>query len=38
MQDEGFEVLDITVDMVPAFMKERAAEYVNSAKALGLVR
>ena len=38
MFEGGFEVTDITVDMVPAFMKERSQEYLNSAKALGLVK
>jgi tripartite-type tricarboxylate transporter receptor subunit TctC len=38
MQDGGFEVTDITLEMVPAFMKERTQEYMNSAKTLGLVK
>jgi tripartite-type tricarboxylate transporter receptor subunit TctC len=38
MQEGGFEVTDITLDMVPAFMKERSQEYMNSAKTLGLVK
>lgn len=38
MVDGGFEVTDITLDQVPAFMKARTAEYMNSAKTLGLVK
>jgi tripartite-type tricarboxylate transporter receptor subunit TctC len=38
MTDDGFEVTDITLEMVPAFMKERAPQYLNSAKALGLIK
>lgn len=34
----GFEVTDITVEMMSAFMKERTQEYLNSAKALGRVK
>jgi hypothetical protein len=34
--EQGFEVTDITVEMMPAFMKERTQEYMNSAKTLGL--
>jgi len=35
---DGFEVTDITLEMMPAFMKERTQEYLNSAKTLGLVK
>ncbi len=38
MADGGFEVIDVGYDKVPAFMKERTAEYMNSAKMLGLVK
>jgi len=38
MFDGGFEVTDITLEMMPAFMKERTQEYLNSAKTLGLVK
>jgi tripartite-type tricarboxylate transporter receptor subunit TctC len=38
MQEGGFEVTDITLEMVPAFMKERSQEYMNAAKALGLAK
>ena len=38
MQEGGFEVTDITLEMVPAFMKERSQEYMNAAKTLGLVK
>ena len=35
---DGFEVTDIALEQMPAFLKERTAEYMNSAKALGLVK
>ena len=38
MYELGFEVTDITLEMMPAFMKERTQEYLNSAKTLGLVK
>jgi tripartite-type tricarboxylate transporter receptor subunit TctC len=38
MFEGGFEVTDITYEMMPAFMKERTQEYLNSAKTLGLVK
>ena len=38
MFQDGFEVTDITLEMMPAFMKERTQEYLNSAKTLGLVK
>ena len=38
MVDGGFEVTDIPLEQVPAFMKARTAETMNSAKALGLVK
>ncbi len=38
MFEGGFEVVDITLEMMPAFMKERTQEYLNSAKTLGLVK
>jgi tripartite-type tricarboxylate transporter receptor subunit TctC len=38
MFEGGFEVVDVPIDMMPAFMKERSAEYLNSAKTLGLVK
>ena len=38
MTDDGFEVTDITLEMVPAFMKEREPQYLQSAKTLGLVK
>jgi tripartite-type tricarboxylate transporter receptor subunit TctC len=38
MFEGGFEVTDITLEMMPAFMKERTAEYMSSAKTLGLVK
>jgi len=38
MQEGGFEVTDITLEMVPAFMRERSQEYMNAAKTLGLVK
>jgi putative tricarboxylic transport membrane protein len=38
MTDDGFEVTDITLEMVPAFMKERTPQYLNSARTLGLIK
>jgi len=38
MFEGGFEQTDISVDMMPAFLKERTQEYLNSAKTLGLVK
>ena len=38
MFEGGFEVIDITLEMMPAFMKERTQEYLNSARSLGLVK
>ena len=38
MSEQGFEVTDITVEMMPAFMKERTPEYMKSAKILGLAK
>ena len=38
MFEGGFEVTDIALEQMPAFLKARTAEYLNSAKALGLVK
>ena len=38
MVDGGFEVTDISLDKMPAFMKERTQEYLNTAKQMGLVK
>jgi len=38
MFEGGFEVVDVTYETMPAFMKERTQEYLNSAKSLGLVK
>ena len=38
MIDGGFEVTDIGYDRIPAFMKERTAEYMGTAKMMGLVK
>ena len=38
MVDGGFEVVDVPYDRIPAFMKERTAEYMNSAKLMGLAK
>jgi tripartite-type tricarboxylate transporter receptor subunit TctC len=38
MTEGGFEVTDIGLDAIPAFMAERSREYIESAKALGLVK
>jgi tripartite-type tricarboxylate transporter receptor subunit TctC len=36
MVEGGFEVTDIPLEAIPAFVAERSREYLNSAKALGL--
>ena len=38
MIDGGFEVTDIGYDQMPAFMKERTAEYMSTAKMMGLLK
>ncbi|MBA3775944.1 MAG: tripartite tricarboxylate transporter substrate binding protein [Betaproteobacteria bacterium] len=38
MVDGGFEVTDISLEKMPAFMKERTQEYLNTAKQMGLVK
>jgi tripartite-type tricarboxylate transporter receptor subunit TctC len=38
LTDDGFEVTDITYEMVPAFMKERTPQYLDSARTLGLIK
>jgi tripartite-type tricarboxylate transporter receptor subunit TctC len=38
MAEGGFEVTDIGLDQVPAFVKERSVEYLNAAKGLGMVK
>ena len=38
MADDGFEVTDIALEMIPGFMQERMPQYLNSAKTLGLVK
>jgi hypothetical protein len=37
MFEGGFEVTDITLEMMPAFLKERSQGYLDSARALGMV-
>ena len=38
MAEGGFEVTDIGLDQIPAFVKERSVEYLNAAKGLGMVK
>ena len=38
MVEGGFEVTDIAIDQIPAFVKERSVEYLNAAKGLGMVK
>ncbi len=38
MIDGGFEVIDIPVDKVPAFMQERSKEYLETARAIGMIK
>jgi tripartite-type tricarboxylate transporter receptor subunit TctC len=36
MTEGGFEVTDISLEQIPAFVKERSVEYLNAAKGLGM--
>ena len=38
MADGGFELVDISVDKMPAFMAERTKVYVETAKRMGLLK
>ena len=38
MADGGFEVTDISLEQVPAFVQGRSVEYLNAAKGLGMVK
>ena len=38
MIDGGFEVIDVPVDKVPAFMQERSKEYLDTARAIGMIK
>ncbi|CAG0954694.1 hypothetical protein BURK1_00391 [Burkholderiales bacterium] len=38
MVDGGFEVIDVPYDRIPAFMAERRADYMNTARALGMIK
>ena len=38
MADGGFELVDIGVDKMPAFMAERTKAYTEVAKRMGLVK
>lgn len=38
MVDGGFEVIDVPFDQVPAFMKERTAQYTETARQLGMIK
>jgi tripartite-type tricarboxylate transporter receptor subunit TctC len=38
MADGGFELVDVTVDKMPAFMAERSKIYIEVAKRMGLVK
>ncbi|HQU47638.1 MAG TPA: tripartite tricarboxylate transporter substrate binding protein [Casimicrobiaceae bacterium] len=38
MVDGGFEVIDVPYDQVPAFMKERTAQYTETARQLGMIK
>jgi tripartite-type tricarboxylate transporter receptor subunit TctC len=38
MIEGGFEVIDVPVDKVPAFMQERSKEYLNTARAIGMIK
>jgi tripartite-type tricarboxylate transporter receptor subunit TctC len=38
MIEGGFEVTDIGLEQIPAFVKERSVEYLNAAKGLGMMK
>jgi tripartite-type tricarboxylate transporter receptor subunit TctC len=38
MIEGGFEVIDVTYDKMPAFLKERTQDYLNAAKSIGMVK
>jgi tripartite-type tricarboxylate transporter receptor subunit TctC len=38
MIEGGFEVIDVPVDKVPAFMQERSKEYLETARAIGMIK
>ena len=38
MVEGGFEVTDIGLEQIPAFVKERSLEYLNAAKGLGMMK
>lgn len=38
MTEDGFEVTDVTLEMVPAFMKERTPQCLDSARTPGLAK
>ena len=38
MVEGGFEVTDISLEQIPAFVKERSVEYLNAAKGLGMMK
>jgi tripartite-type tricarboxylate transporter receptor subunit TctC len=38
MTDGGFEVIDIGYEQMPAFMKTRTQDYLNTAKSIGMIK
>ena len=38
MFDGGYDVIDITVEKMPAFLAERGKAYIEDAKAAGLIK
>ena len=38
LEGGGFEVIDVTYEKMPAFMKERTQDYMGTAKLMGLVK
>ena len=38
MADGGFELVDVSVDKMPAFMAERAKVYTEAARRMGLIK
>ncbi|HMH18763.1 MAG TPA: tripartite tricarboxylate transporter substrate binding protein [Burkholderiales bacterium] len=38
MEDGGFEVVDVSLDKMPAFMQEQSKEYIEMARRMGLLK
>ena len=38
LTDTGYDIIDVTLDKMPAFLAEKGKAYLNDAKAAGLVK